>query len=66
MNVNDPDHPVWDLAELAIAVLIVGIVLWHNASNFDQTETISIGQIGALLGIVYASRRGLRMWKGQR
>jgi hypothetical protein len=60
-KLSSPDHPIWDLAELLVAVLIVAIVLWHNASNFDSTETISIGQIATLLGIVFAARSGLRI-----
>jgi hypothetical protein len=34
----DPNHPVWKLGYLAVAVL----ALWLNASNFDETEIRSI------------------------
>ena len=67
MKATDPNHPIWDVAELLAAVLIVGIVLWHNASNFDRTETISIAQIGTLLAVVLSARGGARLLvkKGQ-
>ena len=61
-RLTDPNHPIWDLGELFVAVIIVTVVLAHNASNFDRTETISIAQIGTLIAIVMGARTFTR-WK---
>lgn len=40
--ISDPKHPLWPLVRLSILMLTLVLVLWLQASNFDQTEIKAI------------------------
>lgn len=39
---NDPKHPIWAIIRTVILLLALIVVLWVNASNFDDTELKTI------------------------
>jgi len=40
--ISDPKHPIWPLARLVVMVVALTVVLSITASQFDQTELITI------------------------
>ena len=45
------DHPVWPIIRTAVVLLALTIILWMNASHFDDTEIRTlVGMFFALLG----------------
>lgn len=39
---KNPNHPIWGIIRLAVLMVSLVIVLWMNATNFDETELRSI------------------------
>lgn len=42
-NLFNQDSKIWEI----LKILVIGFVLWLNASNFDETEIRAILEIGA-------------------
>ncbi len=43
---NNPAHPLYSLIRFLAVLGAVTVVLYANASNFDETELRAIGEIG--------------------
>ena len=39
---HDPKHPIWAIIRTAIMLFALVVVLWLNASHFDDTEISTI------------------------
>jgi hypothetical protein len=44
------DHPVWTILTHAVYLGFATLFMWLNASNFDSTEWMTLGQIGVAAG----------------
>lgn len=45
------NHPIWKTINVAVLLTVSGLVLWLNASNFDETELKAIAAIvGSMTG----------------
>lgn len=52
------DHPVWRLMTHGLYLSFATLFMWMNASNFDSTEMITIGEIAlAALGIEFTKSK---------
>jgi len=40
---DNPKHPIWSLIRLAIIMVPLSIMMFLNATNFDDTEIKTIG-----------------------
>lgn len=38
MNWNDHGHPIWRLLRLTVCLVALTVILWAQATNFDETE----------------------------
>jgi hypothetical protein len=45
---NDPNHPIWGFFKFTLALIALTLLLWGEASNFDETEIRVITQFAAL------------------
>ena len=41
---SNPGHPIWGLLRLAILMLVLTLILYFNASDFDATEIRALTQ----------------------
>lgn len=39
---KNADHPIWPIIRMALILLTLIVVLWMNASHFDETEIKTI------------------------
>jgi hypothetical protein len=44
------DHPIWRIANLAVVLLGTALVMWVNASDFDETELRALIEIMMVMG----------------
>ena len=42
MSMHDSSHPIWAIIRTAVLLLALVVVLWLNATNFDDTEIRTI------------------------
>lgn len=49
--IGDPDHPLWRLLRLIVLVGSLTLLLYSQASQFDQTELTVIGAMFVILGL---------------
>lgn len=54
----NPAHPVWSWSKSLVVIVCVTLVLYHNASTFDETEWRAIMEIAA---VVFGAT-GLHNW----
>jgi hypothetical protein len=50
ISIHDPRHPVWAAIRWFSLLTVLGLVLWTNASVFDETEIRTIVEIGVVVG----------------
>ncbi len=50
MTIFPQDHPIWRIINLAVVFLGVTMILYVNASNFDETEWTAIIGLISLMG----------------
>jgi len=49
---KDPNHPIWPIIRMTIILVVLAVVLWMNASHFDDTELRTVlTMFFALLGV---------------
>lgn len=54
--ISDPKHPLWSAIKFVVLVGAITLLLYGEASNFDETELRVIGQfIPVLIGGKYLS-----------
>jgi len=41
---NSPSHPIWSLLRLTILMIVLSLILYFNASDFDATEIKTLTQ----------------------
>lgn len=41
---NNPAHPIWSLLRLTILMIVLSLILYFNASDFDATEIKTLTQ----------------------
>lgn len=46
---TDPDHPIWRLAQTTLYLAFAAFFLWHNASDFDDTEIKTLVELGTIM-----------------
>jgi len=46
---DDLYHHLLTTLHWAVVIIAIGVVLWLNATNFDETELRAIGEIAAIL-----------------
>lgn len=66
MNLSDGNHPIWNIIRLTVMMIALSVILYINASAFDQTEvkTIIFAFIAGGMGVGMESLvRALRAGK---
>lgn len=41
---NSPAHPIWSILRLTILMIVLTLILYFNASDFDATEIKTLTQ----------------------
>lgn len=49
MNIHSANHPFWSWSKSVVVIVAVTVVLYRNASTFDQTEWKAIAEIAAVM-----------------
>ncbi|NNE62379.1 MAG: hypothetical protein HKN35_15915 [Woeseia sp.] len=49
LPLSDSNHPAWAFGRYALLMMVLSVVLWQNASNFDMTEIRSLVMMGAVM-----------------
>lgn len=42
------EHPAWGFAKFLVVCILLTVLMWGEATNFDETELRVIGQFAAL------------------
>ena len=50
MTKYNPEHPIWKIIERAIYVIGAVMVMYFNASDFDETEIKALTELFVTLG----------------
>jgi hypothetical protein len=50
MQYYPKDHPVWTILTHSVYLGFATLFMWLNASNFDSTEWVTIGQMAGAFG----------------
>lgn len=50
MHRYPPDHPVWTILTHSVYMAFATLFLWLNASNFDNTELVTLAQMAGAFG----------------
>lgn len=49
VTLTHPDHPVWTMAKFGLILVAMVVLSYINASNFDMTEYVFLGQMTSIL-----------------
>lgn len=53
------DHPIWPIVSSVVYLSFATLFLYLNASNFDSTEVITLGQIALASGGIEVVKKKL-------
>ena len=48
--IHEPTHPLWATIRFVVLVVATSVILWLNASHFDETEIRTIVEIAIVAG----------------
>ncbi|HUS40465.1 MAG TPA: hypothetical protein VMX74_13515 [Pirellulales bacterium] len=60
MSLSDARHPIYGILKGFIAVLVLFVILYFSAENYDETEIETIGWFGAIYALIQGGHEVLK------